>query len=107
MSVAERVHLFLSAGRGPRECAWAIAQMLRRLEADAGRHGLTTDRVETVAGDRPGTFRSALVRVGHVVSERPHQAAVAGQRDPVQRSHRAGIVQRGPLSRSSSRTSPP
>ncbi len=63
MSVAERVHLLLSAGRGPRECGWAVAQLLRRLEADAGRHGLMTHRVETVAGDRPGTFRSALVRV--------------------------------------------
>jgi peptide chain release factor len=63
VSVAERVHLLLSAGRGPRECGWAVAQLLRRLEADAGRHGLMTHRVETVAGDRPGTFRSALVRV--------------------------------------------
>jgi peptide chain release factor len=53
----------LSAGRGPCECGWAVAQLLRRLEADAARHGLMTDRVEAVAGDRPGTFRSALVRV--------------------------------------------
>ncbi len=63
MSVAERVHLLLSAGRGPRECGWAVAQLLVRLEADAGRHGLITHRVETVAGDRPETFRSALVGV--------------------------------------------
>jgi peptide chain release factor len=63
VSVAERVHLLLSAGRGPRECGWAVAQLLRRLEADAGRRGLTTDRIETVAGDQPETFRSALVRV--------------------------------------------
>jgi peptide chain release factor len=63
VGVAESVHLLLSAGRGPRECGWAVAQLLRRLEADAGRHGLTTHRVETIAGDRPGTFRSALVRV--------------------------------------------
>ena len=63
MAGPERVHLLLSAGRGPQECGWAVAQLLRRLEADAGRHGLITERVETVAGDRPGTFRSALVRV--------------------------------------------
>ncbi|WDZ83642.1 peptide chain release factor H [Micromonospora cathayae] len=56
-------HLVLSAGRGPQECAWAVAELLRRLEADAGRHGLTVARGRTVPGDRPGTYRSALVRV--------------------------------------------
>lgn len=63
VSGVERVHLLLSAGRGPRECGWAVAQLLLRLEAEAGRRGLTIDRVETVVGDRPGTFRSALVGV--------------------------------------------
>ncbi|MFJ6199061.1 peptide chain release factor H [Micromonospora sp. NPDC092111] len=57
-------YLLMSAGRGPRECAWAVSRLLRRLEADAARHELTTRRVQTVAGDRPGTYRSALVRVG-------------------------------------------
>jgi peptide chain release factor len=61
--VAESIHLLLSAGRGPEECGWAVAQLLPRLEADAGRHDLMTERVEAVDGDRPGTFRSALVRV--------------------------------------------
>lgn len=27
------VHLLLSAGRGPQECAWALAELLHRLEA--------------------------------------------------------------------------
>ncbi|MGW0434473.1 peptide chain release factor H [Micromonospora sp. NPDC003197] len=57
------VHLLLSAGRGPQECAWALAQLLRRLEADAVRQKMTTSRVHTVAGDRPGTYRSALVQI--------------------------------------------
>jgi peptide chain release factor len=57
------VHLLLSAGRGPQECTWALARLLRRLEADAARQNVTTTRVETVAGDRPGTYRSVLVRV--------------------------------------------
>ncbi|ROO58263.1 peptide chain release factor [Micromonospora sp. Llam0] len=55
--------LLLSAGRGPQECAWAVAQLLRRLEADAAAQRLTTRRTRTVVGDRPGTYRSALVRV--------------------------------------------
>ncbi|MGA3563828.1 peptide chain release factor H [Melissospora conviva] len=57
------VHLLLSAGRGPQECAWALSRLLRRLETDATRHGLTTQRVETVPGERPGTYRSALIRI--------------------------------------------
>jgi len=57
------VHLLMSAGRGPQECAWALARLLHRLEADAARRGVRTGRVHTVAGDRPGTYRSVLVRM--------------------------------------------
>ncbi|MGS2617161.1 peptide chain release factor H [Micromonospora sp. LZ34] len=57
------VHLLMSAGRGPQECAWALARLLCRLEADATRQGLTTRRVQTVPGDRPDTYRSVLVRI--------------------------------------------
>ncbi|MEH1164327.1 peptide chain release factor H [Micromonospora sp. CPCC 205539] len=57
------VHLLLSAGRGPQECAWALAHLLRRLESDAIRQGLTTRRVEAVPGDRAGTYRSVLVEI--------------------------------------------
>jgi peptide chain release factor len=52
-------HLLVSAGRGPRECAWAVAELVKRLEA--GGRGVT--RVETVAGDREGTFRSVLLKI--------------------------------------------
>jgi peptide chain release factor len=57
------VHLLLSAGRGPQECAWALARLLGRLEADASRQNVRTQRVQTVPGDRPDTYRSALVRI--------------------------------------------
>ncbi|MFF5288595.1 peptide chain release factor H [Paractinoplanes globisporus] len=57
------IHLLLSAGRGPAECAWAVARLTARLEADAGRHGVEVTRVASVAGERPGTFRSALLRI--------------------------------------------
>lgn len=63
MSAPERVHLLLSAGRGPQECTWAVAQLVRRLEDGAAGQGLTTHRVQTVPGDRPGTYRSVLVRI--------------------------------------------
>ncbi|SDL93770.1 peptide chain release factor H [Nonomuraea jiangxiensis] len=57
------VHLLLSAGRGPQECTWALARLLHRLEADATRQSLETHRAQTVPGDRPGTYRSALVQI--------------------------------------------
>ncbi|GAA1624136.1 peptide chain release factor H [Actinoplanes couchii] len=57
------VHLMMSAGRGPEECSWALARLARRLESDAARHDVTTRRLETVAGDRPGTFRSVLLEI--------------------------------------------
>lgn len=57
------VHLFLSAGRGPQECAWALARLLSRLEADATVQSLATHRERTVPGDRPGTYRSVLVQI--------------------------------------------
>ena len=57
-------HLLLSAGRGPAECSWAVARLIGRLETDAARHGVAVARVEAVAGERPGTFRSVVLRIG-------------------------------------------
>ncbi|MGC5015303.1 peptide chain release factor H [Streptosporangium sp. DT93] len=63
------VHLLLSAGRGPAECAWALARLLRRLEADATLRNVETHRAETVPGDRPGTYRSVLLRISGTGAE--------------------------------------
>ncbi|SFK84483.1 peptide chain release factor [Streptosporangium canum] len=63
------VHLLLSAGRGPQECAWALALLLRRLESDATRQNLETRRAETVPGDRPDTYRSVLIRISGTGAE--------------------------------------
>lgn len=63
------VHLLMSAGRGPQECAWALARLLSRLEAEAARQGLTTRRVQAVPGERPGTYRSVLVRISGTQAE--------------------------------------
>ncbi|MFD2762842.1 peptide chain release factor H [Micromonospora eburnea] len=63
------VHLLMSAGRGPQECAWALARLVCRLELDATRHGLTTERVQIVPGDRPDTYRSVLVRISGAAAE--------------------------------------
>ncbi|WP_433119478.1 peptide chain release factor H [Micromonospora sp. CA-246542] len=58
--------LLLSAGRGPRECGWALAHLLRRLEDDATRQGVAVQRVHVVPGDRPGTYRSVLIGLSGV-----------------------------------------
>ncbi|WP_232667427.1 peptide chain release factor H [Pseudonocardia sp. TRM90224] len=60
--MTQPVHLLLSAGRGPQECCWALAQLLVRLEADAGGRAVVR-RVHAVPGDEPGTFRSVLVEI--------------------------------------------
>lgn len=64
------VHLLMSAGRGPQECAWALAQLLCRLEAEAIRQGLTTHRAHIVPGERPDTYRSVLVHIRGTDAER-------------------------------------
>lgn len=63
------VRLLLSAGRGPQECAWAVAKLLRRLRADAARHQVDARTVETVPGERPGTYRSVLLRIDGAAAE--------------------------------------
>ncbi|WP_020523932.1 peptide chain release factor H [Catelliglobosispora koreensis] len=57
------VHLLLSAGRGPQECTWGLAELVSRLEAEAVQQRLTVRRTETVPGDRPETFRSVLLSI--------------------------------------------
>jgi peptide chain release factor len=55
--------LLLSAGRGPRECTWALGHLLARLEAEGARRRLSVGRLESVAGDDRGTYRSVLIRI--------------------------------------------
>ncbi|SNT65405.1 peptide chain release factor [Asanoa hainanensis] len=56
-------HLLISAGRGPQECAWAVARLTSRLEAEAARLKAQVERIETVAGERTGTYRSILLGI--------------------------------------------
>ncbi|WP_433219713.1 peptide chain release factor H [Dactylosporangium sp. CS-047395] len=41
------VYLMLSAGRGPRECEWAVAELAKRLERDAAHRNIPTKRHES------------------------------------------------------------
>jgi peptide chain release factor len=55
--------LLMSAGRGPAECAWAVASLARRLEDAGAKQGLTIRRLESVPGPRPATFLSVLLDI--------------------------------------------
>lgn len=53
--------LQLSAAQGPDECMLATAKALQALTRDAARQGINCEIIETEAGKRAGTLRSALV----------------------------------------------
>jgi peptide chain release factor len=46
-----------------------LAELLRRLEADATRQNVRTQRVQAVPGDRPDTYRSILVLISGAGAE--------------------------------------
>jgi peptide chain release factor len=53
--------LQITAGRGPEECCWVVFQLTKHLLLEAKQEGLRARLIETVAGDRPKTYRSALI----------------------------------------------
>lgn len=55
--------LQLTAGRGPAECQWVVAQLLRALTREAEAAGVAVELLEAVAGEQAGTLRSALLSV--------------------------------------------
>ncbi|GAA2571610.1 peptide chain release factor H [Winogradskya consettensis] len=55
--------LLLSAGRGPAECAWAVTELLRRLESEAASGAVSVRRLESVPGPKPGTHLSVLLEI--------------------------------------------
>jgi peptide chain release factor len=57
------IRLLLSAGRGPQECDWAVAQLRLRLEREAARLGVGVQCVEAVPGGVRGTYRSVLLQL--------------------------------------------
>jgi peptide chain release factor len=63
MKDEEQARLLLSAGRGPQECAWAVAELLGRLEGEARQLGLAVARLQVVPGSVPGTHRSVLLQL--------------------------------------------
>lgn len=66
------VWLQLSAGQGPKECGWVVAQLVRVLLRDAKNHGFSAECVERLAFDKamrkqnlvePDALLSCLIRL--------------------------------------------
>jgi peptide chain release factor len=53
--------LQLSSGRGPVECQWVVAQVLRLLVEEAAARGVSAELLEASAGEQRDTLLSALV----------------------------------------------
>lgn len=55
--------LQVSAGQGPDECALAVRLVTERVVHEAAQHAITAKIIDCVAGNRPETCVSALVRL--------------------------------------------
>ncbi len=74
----EVVWLQLSAGQGPKECGWVVAQLTRTLMHDAAKHSIGAELVERLAFDKVlrkqnlievDAFLSCLIRLEGVGAE--------------------------------------
>jgi peptide chain release factor len=53
----------ITAGRGPIECAWVVARVLRIVLEEASQASLRTDVLDSVSGPLPGTLSSVLLSI--------------------------------------------
>lgn len=59
----ETIYIQISAGRGPAECAWVVAQLLKYMLNEFRAVGLVCDTVSRSPGQEAGTLNSCLVQV--------------------------------------------
>lgn len=55
--------LQITSGRGPEECNWVVAQVLKKILDEANKLGLETNVLHREAGDINGTVISAIVMI--------------------------------------------
>lgn len=56
-------YLQITAGRGPAECTWVVAQVLKKLLEEAQDKGLKTNILDREKGEENGTIDSVLVQI--------------------------------------------
>lgn len=60
----------ITSGRGPAECSWVVAQVLKKVLQEASEHNLIATVLQHQAGQENGTVESALIKVeGDCVNE--------------------------------------
>lgn len=59
----QTIYIQISAGRGPAECCWVVAQTLKRLLEEAKKLGLHAEVVDRQEGVQNGTLFSVLVSI--------------------------------------------
>ncbi len=60
----------ITSGRGPAECTWVVAQVLKKVLQEASEHNLIATVLQHQAGRENGTVESALIKVeGDSVNE--------------------------------------
>ncbi len=57
------IYVQISAGRGPAECCWVVAQVLKKILSDCQRLGIKTTVLDRQEGLQNGTLFSALIAV--------------------------------------------
>lgn len=55
------VWIQITSGRGPAECQWVVAELLRVLRAEAESASVGLSLLDAAEGEQPGTLRSALL----------------------------------------------
>lgn len=53
----------ITSGRGPAECTWVVAQVLKKVLQEASEHNLIATVLQHQAGQENGTVESALIKV--------------------------------------------
>ena len=53
--------LQVSSGRGPAECCWVVSQTCREILREADKMKIQVNMLDSLPGDKPGTFKSALL----------------------------------------------
>jgi peptide chain release factor len=61
-SARQRI-LQITSGRGPEECTWVVAQVLKKLLQEASHLQLNASVVQHIAGSQNGTVESAIVLI--------------------------------------------
>lgn len=57
----DKKYLHITSGRGPAECCWVVAQLVKFLHKKASKENLKIEMIDKVVGDQPSTLKSAFL----------------------------------------------